>query len=136
MKISHKIYGVIISICLLSSVFIYGDENAHEIPHKQFQPNKRHMHEKKEQKKEPDVKKSVAGAARIHKKQEEKTGVAKNTLTKKLPKKTIMQKKQPVQRHTTKVARHNKKGTEVKKESIFQKTWGKIKAFFSSKKTA
>ena len=82
MKISHKIYGMIINICLLLSFCTHANEQTHEASHKPFQPNKRHMHETKEQKKEPSEKKSVTGPARIHKQQEEKTGVAKSTFSK------------------------------------------------------
>lgn len=141
MNFTYKMYGILISICLFAPTFIH----AHENTHSSFKPNKRHMHEKKEIKKDPATQKAPKRAARIHKKPEiksEKTIPAekqtnhmehhhKNVVEKKSTQsKTITTKK-----HQTKVARHHKKEPEINKESIFQKTWGKIKAFFSSKKT-
>ena len=147
-----KIYVILINLSLLSSTFSCADEKANttipqatQVP---FKSNKRHLHEKKEVKKEVSEKKPHSRAARIHKKPQEKheTSHKKIIMPKNNEKKENSSEKDassishhsPKQietKHQTKIARLHKKEPEVKKENIVQKTWGKIKAFFSSIKT-
>lgn len=129
MNFAKKIYSIVFFICLLTSTIASEDQATHT----SFTPNKRHMHEKKEVKKESvPEKKSSNHAARIHKKTTEKTPQNPNEDSNK---KSALQNTKV--KRTTNIARHHKnyeKNIE-KKETFFQKTWSAIKAFFSSKKT-
>ena len=163
MNVAKKIYNCALAISLLPSLFLYADEistTKDSLPvHTLFKPNKRHIHEKKEVKKESTEKKFPHRAARIHTKQESNKKIEpNNSLVQNIEKKEDVYEKhisenkhhsikkaelntpEKIMRnqHHTKIARHHKKEPELKeakKETSFQKIWGKIKSFFSGKKT-
>jgi|GEM_PF-4822477 len=120
------ILGLLNASCMLADVEPQQTKSS-------FVPNKRHMHQKETPKKQMPERKKNSKTARSHAKthRAQKTTSTKSTA---VAKPTEKQKAPVSHHHENKKARHHKAYAEQQQEiekNIIQRTWAKIKAFFS-----